>query len=121
MFLCVITYPVISVDYSEVEAICRGMVNVAIFIFVYTRDVLNELWLGLSIVLSMVFIILSFWRVCTRDDCEKARERTLNLLSCYCCIPVARIVWNPINRAKDVTFKDETNDIKKENSLDAKL
>jgi len=113
MIISVMTYPVITSDYSEVEAICRGIVNMTIFIYVYTRDVINEYWLGVSIALSMIYIIFSFWRVSTRDDCAKAREGTVNLLSCCCCIS---------DRAKDVTFQDdETSDMELENSLGIKL
>jgi len=88
-------YSVMNLHFYELETILRGICTMAILIFVYTRDVINDEVLGVSITLTMFYIIISFWRMYVRYGLEIVRERAMYLLSCSCCstlIPKRNIV-----------------------------
>jgi len=90
IFSLITTYPIMNNDYFELENICRGILTVAIFIFGYNKDVVNEGIFGVCITLTMLNIILSTWQICVRDDCKMIREKVNYFLRCRCCISIAR-------------------------------
>jgi len=107
VIIMIISYPIVNFHYNELEAICRGIVTISIFIFAYTRDVINEGVLGVTVTLSLFYIIFSFWRICVRDEWERVRKRTAYLLSCSCCTSIARELSNQTHRTKDPISKDD--------------
>jgi len=112
-FLAIMIYPVVNFRYYELETTCRGMINVTIFMFVYTRDLITVEVLSVNVALSMFYIIFSIWRIYLRQEKEMVRGRALYLLTCSCCM---------MKRVRDPTSKDdEGSDVESENSLHAKL
>jgi len=120
--MAITTYPVGNMRYYELETTFRGMVNVTIFIFVYTRDVIKVEVLSVSVTLSIFYIIFSIWRIYVREDKEMVRSRVLCLLTCSCCKFLPLNICNSMKRVKDTTSKDdEESDDESENSFHAKL
>jgi len=95
-----VSYPVMNIQYFELETIFRGMLTVTIFVFAYTKDVVNGEGLGVGITFTMVYIIISLWRLCVRDDRKMIREKAHYLLGFSCCIFIARHVCSYLNRAE---------------------
>jgi len=112
-FLAMMMYLALNIRYYELETTCRGMINVTIFIFVYTRDVITVEILSVNVALSMFYIIFSIWRIYVREDKKMVRARALYLLTCSCCM---------VKRIRDTTSEDdEGSDVESESSLHAKL
>jgi len=111
-FVAMMIYPVVNCLYYELESTCRGMINVTFFFFVYTRDVITVEVLSVNVALSMLYVIVSIWRISVREDKEMVRARALYLLTCSCCM---------MKRVRDTTLKDdEGSDVESYNSLHAK-
>jgi len=97
-----IMYSVMNVQYNELETILRGITTVCILIVVYTREVINDEVLAVSITLSMFYIMISFRRIYVRYGCKIVGERAINLLSSTCCISLLKRC-NPVNSSEDPT------------------
>jgi len=102
--LYIVCYSVMNIMYFELETICRGLVTAAILIFLYltdvVNDVVNDVVLAVSVALTMCYVIVSFWRLCVKDDFKNVRMRAFHL-SCCCCIPFCCS-----HRVKEQTLED---------------
>jgi len=120
-FLAMMTYPVGNFRYYELETTCRGLVNATIFMYVYTRALINVEVVCVIVTLSMFYIIISIWRIHVREDKEMVRARVLYLLTCSCCNFLPLYICNSMKRVKDTTSKDdEGSDVELKNSLNNK-